>query len=537
MIGKRKVQSSLFDVGNVWSFAPDPKSYYGQLAAVSDKLFVDQDFVALYSEHRGRPSTPPSLLALMLLMQSYEGISDEEAIVRSACDLRWAAVLRLPAGDPVCAKSTLQLYRAHMVVHESHQLLLKRSLTKAREKGLLKGQHLKAATDTKPILGRGAVEDTYNLLVTGMLQLARAIAHSRDELLAVFLMRHGFSGLNATSFKGSVDIDWSDEAAREAVLTELVKDARRLMAMASGSDPKIKKAADLLEQLLLQDVSEEATDKGEPLARRKKGTARGRIPSATDPDQRHGHKSKSKVFAGSKAAVVVEVESGLFLATEVLKADAGDATDLLDLIDEAQINSDATIDETLGDCAYGGGATRKEFSDAGKKLIAKVAASSNCGELFPKTAFLIVLPAAGISLKMATVTCPAGEVAKRTSEDKEGTVTFQFGNGCNGCALRKQCTTSKQGRSVQLHAQERLIQEARDFQATPEGKAKLRQRLIVENGLARLGHLGIGQARYIGREKTRFQLALAATVANFRRVWNWTPPAPGSGLQTSPTPG
>jgi len=148
-----------------------------------------------------------------------------------------------------------------------------------------------------------------------------------------------------------------------------------------------------------------------------------------------------------------------------------------------------------------------------------------------------VLPTAGISLKMATVTCPAGVVAKRVSEDKEGTVTFQFGNLCNGCGLRKQCTTSERGRSVQLHAQERLIQEARELQATPEGKAKLRQRIIVENGLARLGHLGIGQARYIGREKTRLQLALAAAVANFRRIWNWTPPEPGNRLQTSPVPG
>lgn len=72
MLGRRSVQSDLFDVGNVFSYCPDPKSYYGQLAAASDKLFVDDDFVALYHQHNGRPSTPPSLLALTLIMQARE---------------------------------------------------------------------------------------------------------------------------------------------------------------------------------------------------------------------------------------------------------------------------------------------------------------------------------------------------------------------------------------------------------------------------------------------------------------------------------
>ena len=37
---------------------------------------------------------------------------------------------------------------------------------------------------------------------------------------------------------------------------------------------------------------------------------------------------------------------------------------------------------------------------------------------------------------------------------------------------------------------------------------------MVEHRLARLVQLGIRQARYLGRTKTRFQLYLAATVAN-----------------------
>ena len=38
--------------------------------------------------------------------------------------------------------------------------------------------------------------------------------------------------------------------------------------------------------------------------------------------------------------------------------------------------------------------------------------------------------------------------------------------------------------------------------------------MAVEHRLARLVHLGLRQARYFGHAKTKFQLFLAATVAN-----------------------
>ena len=45
-----------------------------------------------------------------------------------------------------------------------------------------------------------------------------------------------------------------------------------------------------------------------------------------------------------------------------------------------------------------------------------------------------------------------------------------------------------------------------------------KRRVVVEHRLARLVQLGIRQARYFGRVKTKFQLYLAATVANLTLV-------------------
>jgi len=45
--------------------------------------------------------------------------------------------------------------------------------------------------------------------------------------------------------------------------------------------------------------------------------------------------------------------------------------------------------------------------------------------------------------------------------------------------------------------------------------------VVIEHRLARLGQLGIGQARYAGRRKSKFQLTIAAAIANLRCTWNW----------------
>src|SRR5437660_2995868 len=160
MLGKRKAQRDLFDVGNVYPLALDPQSFHGQLAAAADRLFRDEDFAAFYVEGVGRSSTPPSLLALMTLMHHECGCSDLEAVQRTAYDLRWAAVLRRAAGVPLCVKSTFQLFRAHLILHEGVRVVFQQSIAEARRAGLLKGGALRIALDTKPIqIGRASCRE------------------------------------------------------------------------------------------------------------------------------------------------------------------------------------------------------------------------------------------------------------------------------------------------------------------------------------------------------------------------------------------
>jgi hypothetical protein len=417
-------------------------------------------------------------------------------------------------------------------LHPEVQAIFQASLQEARRTGLLTGEPLKIALDTKPIRGRGAVQDTFNLLASGIRQLGRVLAQQEAKKPEDFFAEQGLDRYTHASVKGSADLDWSDEEAKNALLTQIVAEARRLLAQATSSLPRVREAASLLEQLLLQEVEVKETDSGQQVtiqatiytgyyiyrllyiqATIKEGTVKGRMPSATDPDVRHGRKSASKRFNGHKADVAVDQDSQLIVAFEVLAGDAGDASGALSLVAQAEANTGLTVIETTGDCAYGGGPTRAEFADAGRELLAKVPKEVSRNGLFVKSDF-------DLDLENDRVSCPAGKTTTTFSTSSEGAKTFTLGSACAECPLRSACTTSKSGRSVSVHPQEARLQEARAYQKTPAGKAHLRQRVVVEHRLARLGQLGISQARYRSRVKTRFQLMVASSLANFRWIWN-----------------
>jgi hypothetical protein len=208
----------------------------------------------------------------------------------------------------------------------------------------------------------------------------------------------------------------------------------------------------------------------------------------------------------------VDLESGTIVAFNVLAGDAADASEALELVEQVEHNTDMKVEATNADCAYGGGPTRKQFEEAGRVLLAKVPQECSRNGLYTKSAFII-------DLQNDTVTCPAEHTISKYSEDKTGK-HFRFGSQCSACPLRSLCTTAKSGRTITVHPQEAVIQEARRYQKTPEGRSELRKRFIVEHRLGRLAQLGIGQARYRGRKKTLLQLMAACTIANLRLAWN-----------------
>ncbi len=546
MLGVRSAQRGLLEADHLYLDYVGRGSFYGFLASLRGQLFRDEEFAELYCPDNGRDSVPPSLVATALLLQAYDKVSDAEAKQRADFDIRWKVALGIEVEDRPFAKSTLQLFRAQLILHDRVRAVFQRSLQFARQTGYLKGRRMKVAVDTTYILGRGAVKDTYNLLADGIVQVVRALSDLDGTRPEEWALRHGLELYFGSSVKGEAEIDWDNQKERQALLQKIVADADLVLELArqvQGQFPEespqrqgIVEAAELLGQLLLQDV--ERQEDGPAL---KDGVSRDRIPSVHDPEMRHGRKSSSKRFDGHKAAVVVDTDSQLATAVDILPGNAGDNTGVLELVEQSEENTGIAVEETIGDAAYGedaaygDGGTRQAFADAGRTLIAKVPGRPNKA-CFPKEDFQI-------DLEAGTCTCPAGNVTHTlrtfgTRTNRLGRTylarSFQFDPAvCGVCPLRSQCVAARYGagRTVALHPQEALLQQARDFQRS-EGFAEYRRpRQAAEHRLARLAQLGVRQSRYFGRAKTRFQLLMAATVANLTLVatkMGMISPAPGS---------
>ena len=536
MLGKRSDQKGLWEADRLYLDYVGKDTFYGLLASLRGQLFSDDDFAEIYCPDNGRDGVPPSLLATALLLQTYDKVSDAEAKARADFDIRWKVALGIEIEDRPFAKSTLQLFRAQLILHDKVREVFEGSLRLARQSGYLKKRGMRVALDTTYILGRGAVKDTYNLLADGIVKLLRVLAAVANATLPAWAEGQGYERYFGSSIKGEATIDWSDRKARRKLLGEIVADADRLLELARQAWVELPEAsvqrqsivagAELLGQLLLQDVERksgdgDAADDDDGVSIRD-GVSKDRMLSVHDPELRHGHKSSRRHFNGHKAAIVVDTDSQLITAVDVLPGNAPDNLGALELVEQSEASTGSVVDEAMGDAAYGDGGTRQTFADAGRRLVAKVPGRPD-RKHFPKNDFHLDLAA-------GSCTCPAGQVTrtivpagKRT--DRAGRVyrlqAFQFdGAVCGVCPLRSQCIAAQgsKGRRVLIHPQEGLLQQARALQQSADYDEYRARRVVVEHRLARLVQLGIRQARYFGRVKTKFQLYLAATVANLTLV-------------------
>jgi DDE family transposase/transposase-like protein DUF772 len=536
VLGRRRPQATIFDGDQVYLDHVGRNTFYAFLAREGHQLFKDEDFAPLYHERLGRPSAPPSRLCVALILQYYDGCSDQEASDRAAYDQRWKVALGTSEMERPFAKSTLQLFRAQLLVHEKARALFEASLELARRKGQLRRDgRVKLALDTTNILGRGAVMDTYNLISEGIRLLVKALARAKGQKPEEYARSQGLGRHFGSSIKGESQVDWDDEGARSAFLAGLVADARRAIELAgqvcqglekgSAAVRRIEAVSQMLAAILLQDVEVERKaegGEGEPVEQVKirHNPSGQRICSVSDPEMRHGRKSASKRFDGHKLGIGVDVESQLIAGVDVMEGSAADDKGSLELAQTSAEALDAEADEVeaLADCAYGDGENRERFRNAGIELKAKVPAPSGSGDYFKKADFMI-------DLEAMTCTCPGGQttdVLRSMGQDSgQPRQSFVFaGKVCSACPLRERCfkPTQPRGRRVTLHPQEALLQQAREWQRSPDFDRFRKERQTVEHRIARLVQLGMRQARYVGRCKTLFQALITATVANLTLI-------------------
>lgn len=503
-------QAGFFDP--VWCGSVVPRdSFYGLLAEQGERIVCDEDFAGCYSERRGRPSIPPSILAKILLLEYRSGLSDREAMEAVRFDLRWKVALGLPLDHVGFHPTSLVRFRARLLLHGKERLVFERSLALAGELGLLE-EAVEQVVDSTPMLGAAATQDTVTLVRSGVRKLLEAVRGVDAEASAQLARNLEFEYARP---RQKPDCEWRSKPAREALLTRVAVDAERALRAVeqvcelAAAEP-VAEAAALLRELIGQDFE---LDEDE-VPRLRRATAPGRILSVHDPEMRHGRKSRSQRFDGYKLhATATTGAQPLVTAVAVTPASEPDrqrAPALIDSQPEA-----IRPRRLLGDTAYGDQDTRERMQARRVAVLAPVPEVPPPPGRFGKRDFRIDLAA-------GTVTCPAGQSAPipaATAPSGLRYVSFPA-PVCRACPLARRCLAGDGRRRIVLERREDLLEAGREALRDPPQRDHLRRtRPQIERLLGLITHRYHGRkSRYRGKRKAALQASWTATLVNLHPI-------------------
>jgi hypothetical protein len=509
-------------------------SIYRLLAEHGAALFGDDYFADLFkASRRGRPTVPARVVATVMLLQAFEGLSDREACDRLAFDLRWKAAAGLTVAAEAFHPTVLVGMRNRLRSSDRPRRLFDDVNTTARAAGLLRGR--RRVLDSTPLFDAVATQDTV-IQLRAVIRKVVTAAELADPVLAS-TVRQALTRDDDYASLGKPPCDWDDPAAREALVDALVCDAQAALAALDGHElgGPLAEAAELLGLVAGQDV-EQDDDGVFRIARR---VARDRLISTVDVQARHGHKSRARTFDGYKTHLSVDPDEELITNVAVTAANTADREVIDELLDEPTTGAPAADTESVagepgadhaeddgsdsqngsgskgfevyGDSAYAGGATLEEQTRRGHDMRAKVPAVRNANG-FSKDQFRI-------DLAGGTVTCPADHTVSIRAGLRHRVA--RFGVLCQSCPLRAQCTKARRGRVISIHPQEAALQHAKARQRDPGWQQDYRaNRPVVERKISHFTRRPWGgrQARCRGHKRILTDILARASAINLARL-------------------
>src|SRR5881398_3442915 len=203
-----------------------PESIYAILHRECFALFPDEMFADLFTDI-GRRSVPPMIVAVVMVLQRIEGLSDREAVDRFAFDARWKyAAGGLDFDYPGFVHTVLVDMRARLARSQRPDRIFQVVLGVARQAGLVGRRRV---LDSTPIYDAVATMDTITLIrsaIRGL--LAVADTDLTAELRAVITSGDDYAGI------GKPQIDWDAQDAREALIDSRARDGFAMLSLLEG---------------------------------------------------------------------------------------------------------------------------------------------------------------------------------------------------------------------------------------------------------------------------------------------------------------
>jgi transposase len=504
---------------------------YVDLRAEFGPLYTDQLFADLYPPE-GRPvEVAPWRLALVVVMQYMEGLTDRQAAdaVRRCMD--WKYALSLDLHDPGFDFTLLHDFRERLVAHEAGQRFLDTFLTTCKARGWIKAR------------GAQRTDSTH------VLAAIRTLHRLECVLEAMHYALNQLSAADPTWVQQHVPLDWytryglradqmrlpKEASKREALARQVGWDGYQLLdaVWAATSAPYLRTlpAVEALRQIWVQqyyrcsipglaEVRWRTTEEQPP--------AVGRITSPYELEARYCTKRDTQ-WVGYKLHLTETCEPAH-----------------PDLITQVLTTPSTTPDCTMGppiiqdfaarDLLPGTHLLDSGYVDADFLVTAQQHQVDVVGPPFGsyswqhKIAQGYDLQAFVLDWDAHQARCPQGHTSVKWTpgHDVSGDPVFRirFDKAtCRACPTRHVCTTAKEAPrqlTVRPQAHQEAMQAARQRQETPEFKEKYALRSGVESSLSQgIRRFAVRQSRYRGLARTHLQQLLTATAMNIVRVIAW----------------
>lgn len=489
-------------------------------------VFTNEKFKHLFS-HQGRAAEAPGNLAIILVMQHLEGLSDREAAEQVGARIDWKYMLGLELEDEGIRHQILTEFRERLIKGESTDLLLDEILQCFREKGWLK-EKKKQRTDATYIVSAGRRLKRIELVWEA---LSKAL-----EVCAIQAPRW---------LEKQIDERWVRQYARPLGWRELPnkEEEREKYGQQIGED-----GCYLWHCLLNSPFYEEWSDKPEIEAWRRiwvqqyyqqdgqvfwRETSESppvadRISTPYDLDARYSDKKGRGGHVGYQIHLTetVTTQKQLSVVTDVTTRPTSTTDNqVLPLIQRKLVARELTPETHLTDAGYVDAPnlvqSREEF---GIDLFGPASTDSSWQK---KQAQGYDLAHFKIDWEQRQVICPENQLSSswhdRVSTRGQPIVQVKMPSRiCKPCAARALCTQASVRTIVfRQQTEYEALATARARQETAEFGQLYAARSGVEGLVSQALAISTRRSRYMGLPKTHLQAVLTAVAINLHRAAQW----------------
>jgi transposase len=507
---------------------------------VINKIYPESHFAHMFSL-AGRPAEAPGQLALVLVMQYAEGLSDRQAAeaVRSRID--WKYGLGLPLTDSGFSHGVLAQFRERLIAAGEEGLLFEDMLSRFGEMGLLKGQGTQR-TDSTHILAASRVLNRLELVGETLRHALEVLAVAYPDWLRQQLQPDWFDRYGVRFEQYRLPKTASEQEAMAAAIGHdgaylLLQIQTEPATLGQGELPALNHLCQIWRQQYYYDEAGQLqwrqAEQGLPPAAKL-------IQTPYDVDARYSRK-RSTEWTGYKVHLSETCDMHTpNLVTHVLTTPATmPDSQALPEIQQALLEKERAPATHLVDAGYVDADNLVTSQAANIDLLGPALADTSWQGRDPDAFDLSTF---AIDWEAEVVTCPSGKKSRawypRRNDFGKPVFEVHFAQrDCLSCCQRARCTQSKKNpRLLKLYPKEKhlALQMARQRQETPLFKQKYKQRAGVEGTISQgTRSFDLRRTRYLGLTKTHLHHLLVAAAMNLTRVVLWLRDIPQAQTRTS----